>query len=78
MTVKSHSTVRKPHKHEDIAPAPEPIEPMPVPPPPAIPTKPSRANRLAAAINEIEALVGDKYPISNVVQAVIKRAKSSD
>jgi hypothetical protein len=36
-------------------------------------TKHSRADRFEAAINEIEALVGDKYPISRAVQDVIKR-----
>jgi hypothetical protein len=46
-----------------------------VQPPPATPAT-SRADRLEAAINEIEVLIGDKYPISNVVQKVIKRAKS--
>jgi hypothetical protein len=52
------------------------LEQTPVQQPPATPTKPSRADRFEAAINEIEALVGDKYPISHAVQAVIKRAKS--
>jgi hypothetical protein len=44
-------------------------------PPPVIPAKPSRADRLEAALDEIEALVGDKYPISRAVMDVIKRAR---
>jgi hypothetical protein len=68
MLNKSHSKTKQ---HEAADPAPKPIEQ-----PPAPPTNPSRADRLEAAINEIEALVGDKYPISHAVQDVIKRAKS--
>jgi hypothetical protein len=49
-----------------------------VPPETPAPTKTGRAGRFEAAINEIEALVSDKYPISRGVLDIIRRAKSSD
>jgi hypothetical protein len=52
------------------------LEQTPVQQPPATPTT-SRADRLEAAINEIEALVSDRWPISRQVMDVIKRVRSS-
>jgi hypothetical protein len=48
-----------------------------VQPPPATATKPYRPDRFEAAIDEIEVLIGDKYPISRKVQDIIKRVKSA-
>jgi hypothetical protein len=78
MVTKTHST---PHKPSHKVPHYEPLEPAPIETPPAqplpvIPTKPSRADRLEAAINEIADVVGTSYPISRAVQDIIKRAKS--
>jgi hypothetical protein len=78
MIAKTHgiphkSSPKLPH-HEPLEPAP--IELTPVQPPPVIPTKPSRADRLEAAIDEIAAVVSDRFPISRTIQDIIKRVKS--
>ena len=78
MVAKTHGIPHKPSPkvphHEPLEPAP--IEPTPVRPLPAIPTKPSRTDRLEAAIAEIEIVIGDKFPISRTIQDIIRRTKS--
>jgi hypothetical protein len=91
MTTKAHTPTRTKHREaaeplreaveakvfENLPGEPK-LEQTPVQPPPVIPAKPSRADVLEAAINEIEALVSDRWPISRQIQDIIRRAKSSD
>jgi hypothetical protein len=65
---------------EMAEPAPEPIE---QPPPNRTlttdfhPTAQQPTDRFERAINEIEALVGDRWPISRQVMDIIAKAKSN-
>jgi hypothetical protein len=60
----------KSQQHEAADPAPKPIEQTPVQ------QSPATTDRFLAALDEIEALVGDKYPISRAIQDIIRRTKS--
>jgi hypothetical protein len=78
MVTKTHGIPHKPpHKVPHYEPRePAPIEPTPVQQPLATPTKPSRADVLEAAINEIADVVGTAYPISRRVQDIIAKEKT--